>query len=911
MRKIIFTLMLSVLCAGHLAAAQKTISSLPFTISSSNASPNDTFVVTTNLSATGRAITVSANNVVLDLQNNTITFGTSASNSTTGILVTGNNVTVENGTLIHGVNYSTSLSRIRGIDMNNCQNSVVRNMNITVGGYIPSSVTDGVNGIFNIFVDGNNTFKNKIVSSVLTNEVVGYYYRQYWVAAAVRLDKGYNDALIVDLDQDYHLWVCSTQVTKTPHSGFFLYGNEGGNSGAFWASDNQITVDARNDGPYTGYRYGEAYGIASRGSEHLRIWNNRIDYGTNYFGGMGIFLERTVPVDLGGFSLIHNNTIISSIGPLDATGTGNAGHSTGIRIRIWTSNFKIYENDITVYSDRNSSTLYRCGLANGIFMGYDNGDIPTDSIYIYNNRITTIAADGAGADCISIMSNQVGNPAVFSNNVLSSNGSMYHFATDGGGAYGIVSKSDTMIQIDNLSSFSTFYLGVNGVNWSSGNNKIQDGIYLSGASDTDIRMSNNGNQDITIQRTLDIKVMGNNSLAVTGATVTVVNGYGETVLSGLTNSSGRIFGPVSYWFASRTTTDSTNYNNFSLTVQKGTDTYVSDIVVDKNLVIPTINLLNTAGEIDSIPPDPINDLGCSPGSGDGNINLSWTSTGDDGSTGTGVLYEIKYSSSPITALNFDALATSVANPPLPQIAGSSQSMTVSGLTPGNIYYIAMKIYDDGGNPSLISNTVSCEASTDITTGGGGTTDTYVSTLLSPTTGATIFVNQPTLSVQNITAPGTNSYYFEVATDASFTTMETSSPAVPESNSSTTEWQVNTDLLPDQTYYWRVRVNSNPYSTVSNFSVASPSLSASSEVIAYPNPVSFRNGEQIRFLNLPNSSVELTIQTISGETLLHKIGVLDTWQWNGVNATGYTVATGTYLWYLQVDGNIYTGKIVNK
>ena len=48
-------------------------------------------------------------------------------------------------------------------------------------------------------------------------------------------------------------------------------------------------------------------------------------------------------------------------------------------------------------------------------MGYDNADIPTDSIYIYNNRITTIGADGAGADCISVMSNKVGNPAEFAN----------------------------------------------------------------------------------------------------------------------------------------------------------------------------------------------------------------------------------------------------------------------------------------------------------------------------------------------------------------------------------------------------------------------------------------------------------------------------------------------------------------
>ena len=915
MRKITFLLLLLLFTTGNLMAATKTISSLPFTISSSNASANDIFVLASDLSTSGSAITISVDNVVLDLNNHTLTFGTGASSNATGVLVAGDHVTVQNGTITHGVNYSTSLARIRGIDMSSCQYSVIRNVNVTVGGYIPSSVTDGVNGIFNIFVDGNSTFMNKIVNCTLTNEVVGYYYRQYWVAAAVRMDKGYNDALITDLEQDYHLWVCSTQVTKTPHSGFFFYGNEGGNSGAFWASDNHITVDARNDGPYSGYRYGEAYGIASRGSEHLRIWNNRIDYGTNYFGGMGIFLERTSPTDLGGFSEIHNNTIISSIGPLDATGTGNAGHSTGIRIRLYTANFKIYDNDITVYSDLNSSTLYRCGLANGIFMGYDNGDSPTDSIYVYNNRITTIGADGAGADCISVMSNEVGHPAVFSNNVLSSNGHMFHFATDGGGAYGVQSHADTMVKIDNLSGFSTFYLGVNGVDWSSGNNKICDGVYMSGASDTDIRMSNSGNQDITLQRTISVKVLGNNNQAVTGANVTVVNGYGQTVMSGLTNSSGIYSKPVSYYYTSRTGSDSTAFNNFSLTVQKGSDTYVTDFVVNKDATLPTINLQNTAGEIDSIPPAPIGDLGAAPGSGDGNINLSWTATGDDGTNGIGVLYDIKYSTSPINSSNFESISTSASNVPFPQSAGSSQSMTLSGLTPSQNYYIAMKIYDDGGNASPISNVASAEASVDITTGGGGgggtSTDQFVSNILVPASGAVVQTTQPILSAQNITAPGTNNYFFEVATDSLFNSMVTTSPSVPQSNSNFTEWQVNTVLVADINYFWRVKVNSNPYSTVSNFSVSSPSLSASSEVIAYPNPVNFANGEQVTFSPLPTSSVELTIQTISGETVLHKVGALDSWQWNGSNAAGSPVATGTYLWYLQVDDKIYSGKIVNK
>ena len=168
-----------------------------------------------------------------------------------------------------------------------------------------------------------------------------------------------------------------------------------------------------------------------------------------------------------------------------------------------------------------------------------------------------------------------------------------------------------------------------------------------------------------------------------------------------------------------------------------------------------------------------------------------------------------------------------------------------------------------------------------------------------------------MSAQNIIAVGTNNYYFELASDSSFTNLETFSSTVLESNSSFTDWQVDIVLAENQTYYWRVRVNNNPYSAVSNFSYSAASLTASSEVIAYPNPVSFANGEEITFSPLSSSSVELTIQTISGENVLHKIGVLDSWTWNGSNATGSTVAIGTYLWYLKMNEQTYTGKIVNR
>jgi phosphodiesterase/alkaline phosphatase D-like protein len=87
---------------------------------------------------------------------------------------------------------------------------------------------------------------------------------------------------------------------------------------------------------------------------------------------------------------------------------------------------------------------------------------------------------------------------------------------------------------------------------------------------------------------------------------------------------------------------------------------------------------------------------------DTTANLSWTATGDDSLTGTATRYDIRYSTSPITAGNF-ASATAAASPPTPTAAGTTQTFTVRGLSRQRAYYFAMKAIDDASNASDISN----------------------------------------------------------------------------------------------------------------------------------------------------------------------------------------------------------------
>jgi hypothetical protein len=86
------------------------------------------------------------------------------------------------------------------------------------------------------------------------------------------------------------------------------------------------------------------------------------------------------------------------------------------------------------------------------------------------------------------------------------------------------------------------------------------------------------------------------------------------------------------------------------------------------------------------------------------IVLSWTATGDDGTTGTAAQYDIRYSTSAIDAANF-AAATPVTGEPLPTAGGTAQNMTVTGLSASTPYHFAMKVADEVPNWSALSNVV--------------------------------------------------------------------------------------------------------------------------------------------------------------------------------------------------------------
>lgn len=108
---------------------------------------------------------------------------------------------------------------------------------------------------------------------------------------------------------------------------------------------------------------------------------------------------------------------------------------------------------------------------------------------------------------------------------------------------------------------------------------------------------------------------------------------------------------------------------------------------------------------DTTVPAPVANLGAQAGTNNGEIRLTWTASGDDGGTGTAASYDIRYSLTAITAQNWSQ-ASQAANEPTPQAAGSAESFTIANLNQAQMYYFALRVIDEDGNTSSLSNMVS-------------------------------------------------------------------------------------------------------------------------------------------------------------------------------------------------------------
>lgn len=82
--------------------------------------------------------------------------------------------------------------------------------------------------------------------------------------------------------------------------------------------------------------------------------------------------------------------------------------------------------------------------------------------------------------------------------------------------------------------------------------------------------------------------------------------------------------------------------------------------------------------------------------------LTWTATGDDGREGSAAEYDLRCSADLIGEHNWDQ-AQRVTGLSDPQPAGSLEAFMVDGLDPDETYFFAIKVADEAGNWSTLSN----------------------------------------------------------------------------------------------------------------------------------------------------------------------------------------------------------------
>lgn len=98
--------------------------------------------------------------------------------------------------------------------------------------------------------------------------------------------------------------------------------------------------------------------------------------------------------------------------------------------------------------------------------------------------------------------------------------------------------------------------------------------------------------------------------------------------------------------------------------------------------------------------------------------LDWTATGADGTEGTASMHDLRVSALKIIEdgitpsldeINFSN-ATRITGVPTPKVTGTSESFQVDNLETNSAYYFAIKVRDEKGNISVISNVVNGDKS---------------------------------------------------------------------------------------------------------------------------------------------------------------------------------------------------------
>jgi hypothetical protein len=699
--------------ASVASASSTTISSLPYTASQRGSNFSETlYVAGTNLVSATDGINFTGHDIVLNLGTDTLSFahsdsatgsgGVNDNYNTYGVKVAGDcyNIKVIGGVIMADP-IDTNSTYLNCVSQGRSHDVTFEGTKFVIPNGYNSHCVGGVGNLYNI--DFNHC--------IFEDKITGYRSRCDFSGVAVQL---------------YHNYGYGTQGAQDGYHHFRFYGCkiDTANGGAFHFGGIKVFleacttyVDNRNDF-YTYPNGGTCEGTTNNGhctatllQAGSYIKNNYMVSRFNQDGtDMGILIEVAQGTEMNPVVVCSNYVDVKA--GLDAHyGWMNA---KALKTRYHNRYLQIFDNTFIARSSGDYPNCETYNYLSGFYNSdWDDGNYPDSFVTIENNYFEARADDGdfnsnrAVNFAITRDNGYVWHNAgnVWRNNHVKSAGNVYEFSGYDGPCSNMLIDKDIVEYDPNNYGRSRYTFKV-GYYLPSVNNIARDCIYVGGASDTSITFGGSYDASIRMQRTLRILVLGNNECPVANANVTVVDNYGHTVLSGATSPYGLLTGPVTYYFEARNSSDSTNYNDFTITASRDGENKVSTLTVNRENAADTLRFDSVEGDcdIDITPPAAIEDLGAAPGADDGEIDLTWTAPGDDGDVGMADHYEIIYATYPITEGNWEG-ATLCVGPPSPTSPGSPQEYTITGLAEGGTFYVAIRTFDDMDWESDLSNVV--------------------------------------------------------------------------------------------------------------------------------------------------------------------------------------------------------------
>jgi subtilisin family serine protease/PKD repeat protein len=184
-------------------------------------------------------------------------------------------------------------------------------------------------------------------------------------------------------------------------------------------------------------------------------------------------------------------------------------------------------------------------------------------------------------------------------------------------------------------------------------------------------------------------------ITVTGGRLNVANALFNAI-PGWINISGDVQGDIPAGFSAEITVriDATG---------RAPGAYGANITVVSNDPVNPLYIIPVHVTIlpDCCPPAAVNDLRIS-AYGITDALVRWTAVGDDGYNGRASGYDIRYSTVPLDENTWDN-AIQAAGEPVPGDPGTVETFEISGLSSDTHYWIGMKVRDNAGQFSLLSN----------------------------------------------------------------------------------------------------------------------------------------------------------------------------------------------------------------